>query len=272
MEMLSNQSPDAMPVESGTGGQFGFVRELAVFAELSDEAVGRLAECLVEERFSEDELIFRSGDSSEFMYFVRHGVVAVFESTVGRPTRLLARVGPGEIFGEMGLLDDRPRGASARAMQATETLKLSKDDFVELSAAHPGLSLRFTLEALTRFSENMSRLMDPQSRRRPRVHVGKVVRLEWEDGVSDSVSLENLSAGGMCLRGLDCPLETDEPFSGRLSLVYGQELLRFQGRIAWRRHHALGIAFTDQSDDIGLRVREALRKALSEDLSQAKPK
>ena len=246
-------------------GPIAFLREFPVFVHLSDDRLAELASCLEKKSFSPEELVFRSGDPSDALYLVRSGSVSLFSSTAGKPTRLIARVGPGEMFGELGLVEDSDRTASARALEATTTLRLDRADFFGLIAADPSLALRFTLQALSRFSDGIARLLEPRCRKEARVYVGRVVRLEWGPGLSRHVSLENLSTGGMCLRGLPVTPLPDESVSGILRRIDGKELLRFTGRIAWQRNRAIGISFTATGPAHSVEVRKALRLVLNEE-------
>ena len=80
----------------------------------------------------ENELLFREGDPGDKFYIVYEGAVEILkERPRGEHDRLAIRR-TGEPFGEMSLLTDAPRSASARATQATQLLMVSKEDFDEL--------------------------------------------------------------------------------------------------------------------------------------------
>ncbi len=70
-------------------------------------------------RFSPESVIVREGDRHSAIYVVRHGEVRVEKGSMGFPLEL-ARLGPGEIFGEMSFIDGSPASANIVA-----------DDFVE---------------------------------------------------------------------------------------------------------------------------------------------
>lgn len=69
--------------------------------------------------FSPGELIFREGDESHAAYWIIKGKVEIsIETPSGRS--ILTTLDEGEIFGEMGMIDDQPRAATARALVETE--------------------------------------------------------------------------------------------------------------------------------------------------------
>jgi hypothetical protein len=68
--------------------------------------------------FPADAIIFREGDKSNEAYYVVSGNVEISIDTEHGP-HTLANLGPGEIFGEMGMINDRPRSATAKATEST---------------------------------------------------------------------------------------------------------------------------------------------------------
>ncbi|GEO82989.1 Crp/Fnr family transcriptional regulator [Pararhodospirillum oryzae] len=69
--------------------------------------------------FPDGTVLFREGDAADAAYMVESGVVEMVVRCVDGSERIIGTVGPGEMFGEMGLIDDRPRMATARvAMEA----------------------------------------------------------------------------------------------------------------------------------------------------------
>ena len=78
--------------------------------------------------FQPGELIFREGDESSEAYWILSGKVEIsIETPQGRS--VLTTLEEGEIFGEMGMIDDQPRAASARALTATEVDVVNERDF-----------------------------------------------------------------------------------------------------------------------------------------------
>lgn len=92
-------------------------------------------------KFAPGEVIFKAGDPGDGFYLVDTGRVRI-EATAGEEgARLLATIGPGDFFGEMAVLDDAPRSASASAEVATETIFLSRDELLRLLHQQPRLAL-----------------------------------------------------------------------------------------------------------------------------------
>jgi CRP-like cAMP-binding protein len=70
---------------------------------------------MTERRFAAGETIFREGEPADDAYLIHAGRVEIVKQAPGGPVRL-ARLGAGEMFGEMGGLDSTPRSATARAL------------------------------------------------------------------------------------------------------------------------------------------------------------
>ena len=94
----------------------------------------------VQRRTYEDgDLVFAEGDVGDVAYLVEHGVLEVFSGD-GEAATVYALLGPGEIVGEMALIDSKPRMASARASKGSTVIVVTRPMFEEkLKKADPFL-------------------------------------------------------------------------------------------------------------------------------------
>ena len=92
--------------------------------------------------FRAGEILFRQGDPSDTAYHIESGEVEVLDENGGRETRL-GLLGAGDIVGEMGLVDERPRSLTARALSEVCASAVTRDDFVDLILHQPEQSLRY---------------------------------------------------------------------------------------------------------------------------------
>ncbi len=88
-------------------------------------------------RVDPGERIFLEKDMGTAMYVVRSGAVDVI--TFGK---VLERIGPGGVFGEMALIDDGPRAAAALASEPSELAVIDKPTFLTLITEEPEFALR----------------------------------------------------------------------------------------------------------------------------------
>ena len=82
------------------------------------------------------ELIFQEGDTSDLAFIIRSGRVEIFKGAGHRETRL-ALLDAGGIFGEMGLVEDRVRSASARAVEPVVATAVDRQEFLEMLMRRP---------------------------------------------------------------------------------------------------------------------------------------
>jgi CRP/FNR family transcriptional regulator, cyclic AMP receptor protein len=79
--------------------------------------------------FQAGEVIFREGDEGTRAFVVQNGDVEIFKTNEDDQRMVLGVVGPGGIFGEMALIDDSPRMASARARTMVTVIVVNREMF-----------------------------------------------------------------------------------------------------------------------------------------------
>ena len=95
---------------------------------------------LCREHFEPHQIIFRQGDRGDRLYIVVDGEVEMLKHE-----QRLARLGPGECFGEMALVNESPRMATARTVTKVNLLSLDRATFDALFASHPPLRSMFQM-------------------------------------------------------------------------------------------------------------------------------
>jgi CRP-like cAMP-binding protein len=84
---------------------------------------------VIRELFS-GEVLYRQGDASDCAWLIERGAIEL-HSVQGRRTIVHGVLGPGELIGELGMLDGQPRSATATARGATQLLAIDHDQFLE---------------------------------------------------------------------------------------------------------------------------------------------
>jgi CRP-like cAMP-binding protein len=109
----------------------------------------------VVEHISQGETIFQIGSIGMHMFVVLKGQVQI---TVG--AHIVDVINPGGIFGEMALVDDNPRAATATAMTDGELLRLDEKQFIKLVRESPEFALKVvrTLVTTVRRTDDLTRL------------------------------------------------------------------------------------------------------------------
>jgi CRP-like cAMP-binding protein len=94
-----------------------------------------------ERSFEAGQTVFDEGDPGEVLYVIQAGMVELIRSGPDGP-RLVARLAPGEFFGEMGVLLGRPRSVRAVAVSESRLLELDATTFEEMCVAQPEIAIR----------------------------------------------------------------------------------------------------------------------------------
>ncbi len=120
------------------------LREITMFSQLSAAVLKEVYTALQKRGFKAGEILFNQGDPGEELFIVEKGRIAIFvpnpdDPGSERPLRIFVA---GESFGEMALIDNKPRSASARCLDDTEVLVLTGTDFLRLLRTYPDMSLQ----------------------------------------------------------------------------------------------------------------------------------
>ena len=107
----------------------GMLRNVPLFAVLDEAQVLSLAGVMVRRSFPKGRTVMQAGDPTDSLYIIISGRVKVQMADDEGKEVILAGLGPGEFFGEMGLMDDEPRAASVVSTEPCEFVVITKDDF-----------------------------------------------------------------------------------------------------------------------------------------------
>jgi serine/threonine protein phosphatase PrpC len=153
--------------------ELSVLRHLDLFMELTMAELVRVLVCFSVRKFSPGDEIIREGTTADRMYVIVGG-----EVEVTRRGKKIAELLVGQHFGEMALLDHRPRTATVKAVSATRTLELSRENFNDLMVKDPtlGAKILYKLAQIlsVRLEDAMSRAesgdkpVEDKTRRSPR--------------------------------------------------------------------------------------------------------
>ena len=117
------------------------LRRHFLFSQLPDSAINQIGELAVSRRLARDERLFSKGDEGDALYGVLHGAIRI--STGGTNDReiILNILEPGEMFGEIALLDGLPRTADAIAMGESAVMVIRRRDFMPLLEREPAIAI-----------------------------------------------------------------------------------------------------------------------------------
>jgi len=105
------------------------LKSVPLFASFPDEQLRTLVSVVTRRSAPRGSVIMAAGDPVDSLYIVISGRLKVMMGDAEGKEVILSLIGPGEYFGEMGLIDDSPRSASVVAIEACELLCVTKRDF-----------------------------------------------------------------------------------------------------------------------------------------------
>jgi CRP-like cAMP-binding protein len=122
---------------------------LPLFSFLSKEAFFPILEILVLKTFQPGQTIVKEGDPGTSIYLLAHGEVEVVEGR-DKKSHTLARLTSGAVFGEMALITDAPRVASAVALRETDVLELNLEEVTSLAEDVDDTDITWAVAKFTR--------------------------------------------------------------------------------------------------------------------------
>src|ERR1043166_3970472 len=103
-----------------------------LFSRLGPNEVTALRRVACEQTFSAGKEIFKEGDAGDGVYVVKDGMVQISAGVGQDVQHVFSQVGPGDIFGEMAVLEDKPRSATAVARKETAVYFIPRAALLDL--------------------------------------------------------------------------------------------------------------------------------------------
>src|SRR5229473_7817933 len=136
--------------QDNTGEARGFpssklavLRKHPIFCDLDNEAFEQLCRYAKHSTLKRGTTIVSKGDPGNSLIAVISGTVKISVSSVGGRSAILNLIGPGEIFGEMSVLDGQPRSADAIANTNCEIFIIDRREFLPFVRSQPALAMKF---------------------------------------------------------------------------------------------------------------------------------
>ena len=127
-----------------------FLLKVPLFEGLKEEELEAIASVTITRSFSKDQVIILAEEEGDALFLINTGQVKVsIVSEDGREV-ILSLLGEGAVFGELALLDEKPRSANVVAMSDAELYMLHRSDFLQLLYRVPKIAITLLAELATR--------------------------------------------------------------------------------------------------------------------------
>src|SRR5262245_5863846 len=140
--------------------KLALLRGHPLFGAIAPELLERLSSYATTRAVRRGDTIFSKGDPGNSLYAVCAGTVKISVPSADGKDAVFNLVGEGEIFGEIALLDGRPRTADATAMSDCELVVIERRDFVPFLSDHPDVMLKFIEILCSRLRRTSEQVQD----------------------------------------------------------------------------------------------------------------
>ncbi len=133
---------------------------ITLFAGLKPAALELVAQVATEETHARGTKIFRHGEPGDKLYLILEGKVRISREVPGMGEEALVVLGPGQVFGEMALLDESPRSADANVHETCRVLAIPKDGFDDLLFLYKDLAYEVLWSIVRMLAERLRETND----------------------------------------------------------------------------------------------------------------
>jgi uncharacterized membrane protein len=161
------------------------LRHVPLFESLDSEAAHELCELLESVESKAGTVLFRAGDEGDAMYLIEEGTVRICVRAQDGHEVTLTELHRGDFFGEMALLDRKPRSADARVAEDARLAVLSRDHLLSFMRDNPNVALEM-LTALANRLRHTDELIRNTSTRN--VNVEDAAQLTLADRAADIIA------------------------------------------------------------------------------------
>jgi len=124
------------------------LKRIPLFSSLKDEELEAINRVSIPKKFKKDQIILLENEEGDTLFVIIHGKVKVTSFSEHGKEVIFSILYDGDFFGDMSLLDGKPRSASVVALEDSEIQLLRRADFIKLLEQHPRIALTL-LEELT---------------------------------------------------------------------------------------------------------------------------
>ena len=123
------------------------MQKIPVFSGLTENEIYDLFKLAFVKHYKAGATLFVEGMKGEILYVVLQGKVDICKKT-NKDELVIASMGPGEFFGELSLIDSAPRSATARVVEDSEMVAITRKVFDDMLNADPKITAKLLVEFL----------------------------------------------------------------------------------------------------------------------------
>lgn len=133
------------------------LKSIPIFSDLSGRELREVEKIIYHRYYGEGEFIFRQGHPGLGMYIIVNGSVRIVDESGESGKNIIAILTKGDFFGDLALLDESPRTASAVACEASEILGFFRPDFIDLLYRKPRMGIKILFQLARIIGERLKK-------------------------------------------------------------------------------------------------------------------
>ena len=130
------------------------LKKIPIFADLTEEEHKEIINNIALNYFPAGYTLFHEGDHDGSMYIIKHGMVKISRKNTAKVDAEVAVLSDNDFLGEMALVLNEPRNATATAITDCEVFELKKADFLKLMESSPTMANKISTEFQGRVKKN----------------------------------------------------------------------------------------------------------------------
>ena len=162
------------------------LKKSEVFSSLKDEEIESISRLFEKRAFKNNEVIFMEGDPSDKFYVVAEGNVKILKHTMMGKDVILEIMSPGDIFGGVAVLDNKPYPASAQAMESITVARISRQNLLNIMEEYPMLKLEIVKYFSDKLRDAHEMLKNVATERVEKRIASLLFKLSEKVGIEDS--------------------------------------------------------------------------------------
>jgi len=136
---------------------FTILKQVPIFSDLKNKELSEVEKIVHRRKYKKSEPIINMGDPGLGMYIIVKGSVEITEEDNAGQKNTLAKLADGAFFGDLALLDESPRSASAVALEDSDIIGFFRPDFLDLLYKKPKLGIKVLLALAKVIGERLRR-------------------------------------------------------------------------------------------------------------------
>ena len=162
------------------------LKKSEIFSSLKEDELKSIGELFKKLNFNNNETVFHEGDPSDKFYILAEGNVKIIKHSLAGKDIILEIMSPGDAFGGVAVLDNKPYPASAQALELSSVIRISRQNLFQIMEEYPILKLEIVKYFSDKLRDAHEMLRNIATERVERRIASLLLKLAEKVGVDDS--------------------------------------------------------------------------------------